>query len=248
MRPSLLLGLLDAIAHNRRHGRDAARLFEIGSVVSANGERRRVAIAWIGRTRPEHWSETPRDVDFFDVRGLVEQLCGAFDVAPRFESAAEPILVDGRAARVVTDESGTPLGIVGQLLPAIVDARDVPGRDEVYLAELDLDALGANADSEVRVDPLPRFPSIVRDLSILVSDRLPAADVRGTIRSAAPSTLVDLREFDRYQGRGIPEGRVSLSYHLTFRAGNRTLTDPEVDDAMEAIVRALSAAHRAERR
>jgi phenylalanyl-tRNA synthetase beta chain len=248
MRPSLLPGLLDALAHNRRHGRTDARLFEIGSVVTADGERRRVALAWIGRALPEHWSETPRDADFFDVRGAVEQLCRAFEIAPRFEAIADGFLASGRAARVFADRAGTPLGSVGQLLPAIVDARDVPGRGEVYVAELGLDALGAGVGPDVHVEPLPRFPSIVRDLSILVSERLPAADVRGTIRSAAPATLVDAREFDRYHGRGIPEGRVSLSFHLTFRSTDRTLTDAEVDEAMEAIVRALSAAHAAERR
>jgi phenylalanyl-tRNA synthetase beta chain len=99
-----------------------------------------------------------------------------------------------------------------------------------------------------RMAPLPRFPSVGRDLSILVSDRLPAAEVRGTIRTAAPSTLVDLREFDRYQGPGIPERRVSLSWHLTFRSPERTLTDAEVDGAMGAIMRALETAHGAVRR
>ena len=95
---------------------------------------------------------------------------------------------------------------------------------------------------------LPRFPAIVRDLSILVADVLPAADVRGTIRSVAPATLVRLAEFDRYVGKGVPDGRVSLSYRLTFQAPDRTLTDAEVDAAMDTIVAALAQAHGAVRR
>ena len=88
----------------------------------------------------------------------------------------------------------------------------------------------------------------MRDISFLVDEALPAAAVRGTIRSAAPSTLVSIAEFDRYQGKGVPEGRVSLSLRLTFRAPDRTLTDQEADTATDMIVDALRTAHGAERR
>jgi phenylalanyl-tRNA synthetase beta chain len=88
----------------------------------------------------------------------------------------------------------------------------------------------------------------VRDLAILVADTLPAADVRGTIRAVAPSTLVRVVEFDRYQGQGIPEGKVSLAHRLTFQAAERTLTDREADEAMEAIVAELAKVHGAIRR
>ena len=104
------------------------------------------------------------------------------------------------------------------------------------------------APAELRAESLPKFPAIVRDISILVDEALPAAAVRGTIRSAAPATLESIAEFDRYQGKGIPEGRVSLSLRLTFRSPERTLTDDEVEAAMNAIVAALRAAHGAERR
>jgi len=77
---------------------------------------------------------------------------------------------------------------------------------------------------------------------------LPAAAVRGTIRSSAPPTLARAIEFDRYRGKGVPDGRVSLSLRLTFRSAERTLTDAEVDAAMEQIVAALAAAHGAVRR
>ena len=84
--------------------------------------------------------------------------------------------------------------------------------------------------------PLPRYPSIARDISIVVDETLPAETVRGTIRAAAPDTLVSVREFDRYQGKGVPEGRVSLSLRLTFRSLERTLTDAEVETAMKEIL------------
>jgi phenylalanyl-tRNA synthetase beta chain len=92
----------------------------------------------------------------------------------------------------------------------------------------------------MRSKPLPRFPSVVRDLSILVDDALSAETVRGTIRETAPSTLVLVREFDRYQGKGIPEGKASLSLRLTFQSPDRTLTDDEVQSAMADIVKAVT--------
>ena len=86
---------------------------------------------------------------------------------------------------------------------------------------------------DLRVEPLPRYPSVTRDISVLVDDTLAAAALRDTIRDAAPSTLVRVVEFDRYQGKGIPDGKVSLSLRLTFRSSDRTLTDAEVQAAMD---------------
>ncbi|MEN3339032.1 MAG: phenylalanyl-tRNA synthetase beta chain, partial [Acidobacteriota bacterium] len=124
-----------------------------------------------------------------------------------------------------------------------------PGNEELYVAELDLDALtAACAAGDVRAESLPRFPSIVRDVSILVDEALPAAAVRGTIRSSAPSTLVSIAEFDRYQGKGVPAGRVSLSLRLTFRDPERTLTDDEAQQATDRIIEALRTQHGAEQR
>ena len=86
------------------------------------------------------------------------------------------------------------------------------------------------------MEPLPKYPSVTRDVSVLVDDTLAAATLRQTVRDAAPPTLVRVREFDRYAGKGIPEGKVSVSLRLTFRSPERTLTDAEVDKAHEAIV------------
>jgi phenylalanyl-tRNA synthetase beta chain len=121
----------------------------------------------------------------------------------------------------------------------------LPGADAVIVAEIDLDlAVPAyDPDHQAVMQPLPRHPSVVRDLSIVVAADLPAARVRGTIHAAAPSTLVAVREFDRYQGPSLPAGTVSLSLRLTFRAAERTLTDAEVQAATDAILAALAAAH-----
>jgi phenylalanyl-tRNA synthetase beta chain len=283
MRPSLLPGLIDAVSHNRRHGRDDVRLFEIGTRFAATGETRAAGFAWTGLATPDHWGGARRQVDFADIKGVVEQLCAiAFGTAkavpydtskggpsdsakavpydtstgvPSDSAQAVPCdyaeidlpyLVSGRAARLLV--KGQPIGVFGQLSPAIAEARELPA-DEVYVGEIDLDALTAASPADTRrTSPLPRYPSVVRDVSILVADTLSAATVRGTIRSAAPDTLLLVREFDRYQGKGVPEGKVSLSYRLTFQSPDRTLTDEEVNQAMAKIVDALKLTHDAEQR
>jgi phenylalanyl-tRNA synthetase beta chain len=114
------------------------------------------------------------------------------------------------------------------------------------VAELDLDALeAAGAARVMRAAPLPRYPSVTRDISILVDDTLAAASVRQTVRESAPPILARVAEFDRYQGKGVPDGKVSISLRLTFRSSDRTLTDSEVQAAMDAVIQSLKNRHAA---
>ena len=243
LRPSLLPGLIDSASHNRRHGRTDVRLFEVGTRFSAAAEVRAVAGIWCGAGTPAHWSADARPADFYDVKGVVEMLARAFGLAFEYEPADIPYMVPGRSASVGA------CGRIGQLLPSILESRGLAPNDVAWAFELDADVLAkAQAMDDLRAASLPRFPSIVRDLSVLVDSALPAAAVRGTIRSSAPSTLVDVIEFDRYRGKGVPEGSVSLSLRLTFRSPDRTLTDAEVEQAMDAVVAALGTAHGATRR
>jgi phenylalanyl-tRNA synthetase beta chain len=251
LRPSLLPGLVDASSHNRRRERRDIRLFEAGSRFTSGGEGRAVAFVWSGAASGPHWSAPTRPVDFFDIKGAVEEICAAFDVATDFTPAAVGYLSPGRSATVhaVTGSGNVALGVLGQIVPGIAAARGFPASEEIFAAELDLNALAATASGDDRlVASLPRYPSVVRDISILVDETLPAAAVRGTIRSAAPATLASIVEFDRYHGKGVPDGRVSLSLRLTYRAADRTLTDDEVQQATDKILEALRVRHHAEQR
>jgi phenylalanyl-tRNA synthetase beta chain len=189
-------------------------------------------------------------VDFFDMKGAVELVVSGLGAVTECAAAEYPFLVRGRSARINLAASGHGVvGIIGEVTPAIATARDIPAGSRLYIAELDLDVMvDLTAEQPVTSVPPPRYPAVVRDVSIVVDDILPASAVRGTIRAAAPASLVDLREFDRYQGKGVPEGQVSLSYRLTFRAADRTLTDAEVQRAMDDILRALIAGHGAVQR
>ena len=247
LRPSILPGVIDAASHNRRREQRDVRLFEIGNLFSRTaGERRSVAFVWAG-TAGEHWSARSREVDFFDVKAVVERIGDAMRVELTTETRDEKWLVRGRSAAIMCE--GRQVGAIGQLAPAVADAHGLPSGDAVYVAQLDLDALERAApERALTVQALPRYPSVTRDISVLIDETLSAARVRQTIRDVAPATLVDIFEFDRYQGKGVPEGRVSLSLRLVFRSSDRTLTDSEVQTAMEGVIGALQERHGATQR
>jgi phenylalanyl-tRNA synthetase beta chain len=244
MRPSLVPSLVAAVGHNRRHGRRDIQLFEIGTRFSRHGESRSLGLAWAGLATPDHWSGDRRDADFFDLKGVVETIGAQFDAdltmdVPIEGSVPHQVLVPGRAAVVRRDSE--VIGWIGQLHASIADAHEVPANDVVWAGELDLDRLApAGVRTAKRAAPLPRFPSAARDIALLVDESLSAAKVRGTIRSHAPETLAHAVEFDRYQGKGIPEGKVSLALRLTFQSAERTLTDAEVERATTQVVELLA--------
>ncbi len=250
LRPSMLPGLVDSCSHNRRRGRKDVRLFETGSRFTASGEGRAVGLAWSGAGDLAHWSAQPRAVDFFDIKGvrrgpLLRRWASISSSSRRQRSA---FLAPGRSAMIQT--RGTTVG----------DPRSAHAEHR-RTTRLSRRRRGLRRRARPRC-AWPRVPrsticarrrcrSSRRSCAtsrFCVADTLPAAAVRGTIRSAAPSLLQSVVEFDRYQGKGIPDGRLSLSLRLTFRSAERTLTDDEVDGAMNEIVAALEREHAAQRR
>ena len=247
LRPSLLPGLLDALVYNRRREAKGVHLFEIGSIFSASGEATRVGWVITG-PRCEHWSGHEGPADFFDAKGVAELIATARrQPIEAVGTDTLPWYVRGRAAEIISraDPARPVVGHVGQVRPELVAARGLEAGSvfggEFFVNEGSL-SMRPTAGG---VEPIPRFPSVVRDLSILVSESLPAARVRATIWADAPAALVDVREFDRYQGKSVPAGSVSLSLRLTFRDPGRTLTDIEVQQGVDRIVEALTRAHRA---
>jgi len=141
---------------------------------------------------------------------------------------------------------------MGLLAPKIADRRGAPRQDHIFVAELDLDAIARlSREPDQAVQALPRFPSVVRDLSIVVSERLSAEIIRGTIQAAAldaDAPLVSIAFFDRYKGKGVSDGAVSVSVRLTFQHADRTLIDADVQRSFDRIVDALVQQHGAVRR
>ena len=249
LRPSILPGLIDVVAHNRRREQRDVRVFEVGARFSrARGEGQMLACAWIGATGDDHWSGGTRDVDVFDVKGLAERVCAALGVSVGAEARDVAWLSRGQTAALVAP-SGVTVATIGRLLPDVAARHGLAATDPVFVADIDLDAIeSVEPRGAWRVTPLPRHPSVTRDISIVVSETTSAAALRATVAAAAPGTLVRVREFDRYQGKGVPDRCVSLSFRLTFRAADRTLTDAEVQEAMTAVLDALHTRHAAVQR
>ena len=251
LRPSLVPGLVDSLIHNRRRERQDIRLFEVGSRFRHDdGETPALALAMTGAAVARHWSGPERTTDLFDLTGVLARLCEGFGGVATFEPDTTGHLVPGQTAtvRLTLGDETTVLGTVGQLDPGFATARGLTGSDAVYVAELDLRPLTTGGFDHLRATPVPRYPSITRDLSVEVDDTLPAVQVRDTIRAAAGPALVSIKEIDRYQGTGIAARAVSLSVRLTFRAPDRTLTDTEVQSATDEVIRALAQAHDAKLR
>lgn len=255
MRPALLPGLVDALVRNRRREHNDIRLFEIGKRFSRkDGETLGLGIVMTGRAQPKHWSDSDRQTDFFDLKGVIENVFDALGITPEFKTTERPILVQGRAATVntiTTKGLDIKLGYLGQLTPTIAIARGFPEMgDEIYVAELDLEKIEQikSTRDQFAAKSVPRYPAIVRDLAVIIAATLPASSVRDTIRAAASATLESVWEFDRYKDKGIPKGDVSLALRLTFRAKDRTLTDSEVDKTINEVVVSLKQQHNAKLR
>jgi len=252
LRPSLLPGLVESAGRNIRRGQRDVQLFEIGNrFTQQSGETQTIAFIWTGAGRALHWSERSRDTDFFDAASLVSVVADALDASVLLQPLSAPpsFLVAGQAAEVVASakepsESDTRrVGLVGRLTPAVGESLGLPAEVPAYVGELAIEPLARFLRTSLKAMAPPRFPSVDRDISILVDDTTAAQSVRDTVRAIALAHLVELREFDRYAGKGIPDGKVSLSLRLTFRAPDKTLTDAEVQSAMESVLSALKDTH-----
>ena len=245
LRSSLVVpGLLDALEVNLRQARRDLALFEVGRVFLPGPgpglpvEERRLAILLAGRFRGGHWSERPRAADFFDLKGLLERLpdrLGQGPLALSRDHDRPAFLHPGLSAAVVHE--GRVLGYLGVLRPGFRE-----GREEVLVAEVSLDLLLGRPAPLVRFRPLPRFPGVERDLSILLDASWSAASVQERIRRAAGPLLGAVAIRDRYDRPPVPAGKVSLTVALRYQHPERTLTGEEVQASVDGVIRELRAA------
>lgn len=247
LRTTLLPGLLDVLAYNARRQQPGALVYEVGAVFVPEAlpladlpeEPVRIGVAGYGELGGLHWAEPGRPVDFFTVKGVVETLLeqlGVDAAAVGWERTDEPWLHPGRAA--VLEVDGRRVGWLGELHPRVAAAWDLGERP--VAAELDLEALLPAVRPVPTYRPIPRFPAIRRDIAVLAPGDLPAATIAGRIRQAAGPLLEAVRLFDRYTGKPVPEGQVSLAFALVYRAADRTLTDAEVDRVHQRVREALA--------
>ncbi|BAS28333.1 phenylalanine--tRNA ligase subunit beta [Limnochorda pilosa] len=241
MRGSLLPGLILAARLNlsrSQYGEEGGvALFELGRVFHREApEEERLGLLLTGRHPVRSW-QGRRDVHFFDLKGLLEAVADLLGVALVLEPDAGYPYHPGQSARWVLD--GSLIGRLGALHPRAQQRFDLAGRwpRPIYAAEVRVAPLVGLAGPPLARTP-STFPSVTRDLALLVPRELPAARVTETVREAGGPLLESLELFDRYQGEQVGGGRVSLAYRLSFRA-DRTLTDAEVNDRIRAILDAL---------
>jgi phenylalanyl-tRNA synthetase beta chain len=255
MRHSLITSALETLAHNlRHHGRVA--LFELGSVYlpSEEGvlpdEVRRLVIAMSGARDERSWQQpTPREMDFFDLKGLVEGLLEGLHIpSARYVAVDQPILYPGRAAAISwqprergrgQQAEAQQLGQLGELHPRVRENWDLPTIAPVLIAEFEVAALQAAAQERPAVVDVPRFPAINEDVAVVVNEEMTAEQVEQVIRRAGGNLLRGARLFDIYRGEQLGAGKKSLAYALTYQADDRTLSDADVEKQRGKIIRAL---------
>jgi phenylalanyl-tRNA synthetase beta chain len=201
-----------------------------------------------GQRSQNFWGGEDRDAkcDAFDMKGLLEEFLADFGVrgvtfARRGENS--PLFLESAAIAL---GGKLPLGELGQLSPTLAKKYDL--RDAVFLAELNLDQLLARRNPAKSFKPLPQFPSIRRDVAMLVPEAVTHEDVLQAVKQAKAANLEAVELFDVFRGKGVPEGRKSLAYAFTYRALDKTLTDADVNTAHAKVVEALKMRLKAELR
>ena len=246
MRPTLLSGVLDAVRHNFNHGTRDIRLFETGRVFATESkleelprERESFALVATGMALEEGRAGGSRELDFYDLKGALEAVIDSMNLVPlRFEEFHVKHLREGQAARIVGSE-GTAMGSIGRLDESL--AAIYKFRQPIYVAEVDLSALLQMSEKPVVYAPLARYPSVVRDVSLLVGRRVSIAELLDAVSGEGLENLRAAALVDVYEGKNLAAGKRSVTLRMEYRADDRTLRDEEVDGLHAVLVGALEA-------
>src|SRR5262245_17962483 len=240
---TLLGGLLDALERNFNYGARNVRLFEIGKCFMDDlGERpletERLGIVATGARNEDDWdSSNGGGIDFYDLKGAVESVAEALGLeALEFEPDDScDFLQPGRRAEVWMGEE--VIGVMGQLHPRVAARYNF--KQPVFVADLNLRIMLLADRAKVRYHPLPKFPTVVRDLALLIDAGVQYAGVVRAIKELKIPELVGIKLFDLYAGKELPPGKHSIALSLRYRAANRSLTNKEVDAAHDSMIEML---------
>ncbi len=233
MRPSLIAGLLDAVRTNFNHQKRDVKLFEIGKVFSASqkendlpNERELLALVLTGSETLQNKAMPLRQLDFFDAKGALESAIDAAKL-PTLDFRAIDVkhLRKGQSAEIFS--CGKSVGTIGRLNDEIV--AEYKFRQPVFVAEVDLQTLLESKEQTIVYQPLPVYPSIVRDVSLLVKRNLSFAEIQKAIAEQGFELCRKIEFVDVYEGQGVGEDERSITIRLEYRSDERTLLDEEVD-------------------
>lgn len=245
LRLSLIPHLLDVIAHNGSRQLDDLAVYEISSVFLSNQEQltdlpketERLSGALTGKWQFHPWQGEKKPVDFYVAKGVLEGLFSLLGLTDRisFVQGKEDGLHPGRTAHILLDDDQL-VGFLGQVHPEKQSELDL---NETYVFELALEKLFNAEVEELVYTSIPRFPSMTRDIALVVDETVLAGDIAREIRSAGGNLLKEVSIFDVYQGEHMEKGKKSIAYSLKYLDPERTLTDEEVTKAHEKVLAAV---------
>ena len=240
MRTTIIPSMLEILSTNYNNRNESAKLYEIGKeyIPTESGklpnEPDRLAIGMYGG-----------NVDFYDIKGIADTMLGKMGIrdveyiracdSDAFDEACA--MHPGRSAVVMKND--TVLGILGEVHPAVQKNYGIGTK--TYVAKFNIPEMMKCAVTEVSYQPLPKFPAAARDLSVICDDEIPVAELEKAIKGAVGKILEKVTLFDVYKGEQIEKGKKSVSYSITMRSHDGTLTDEQADSAMKKVLKALSA-------
>jgi phenylalanyl-tRNA synthetase beta chain len=241
MRSTLLSGLIANLRYNLNRRASRVRIFEIGRVflrapglaegpldVAGIRQPMRIAAAAFGPALEEQWGVATRMVDFFDVKGDLQNLLAGR--RGRFEPAAHPALHPGRSARVVLD--GEPIGWLGELHPLWQQKYELPAAPILF----EIDAAPLQQVELPVFRDVSRFPAVSRDISVIVPENVEIQAILDDLALHKPGSVESIHLFDLYRGPGVENGKKSLAFRVLLQDTQKTMTDPEVESAVAQLV------------
>lgn len=244
VRTTLLSSIFDNLARNLARKNDDVALFEVGSVFFPKAlpvtelpdEVVKIAGAITGRRNAQGWNQTNDMVDFYDAKGIIEELFANLRVTRyTVEAGTHYAMHPGKTA--LFKKGRDVIATVGEVHPAVLSAYGIT--KPVYIFELDATIVMKYMAKDLKYKALPKYPATSRDLAMLVDVDVNAADIEKAMTKAAGQNLTQITLFDVYTGKQVEEGKKSLAFSLTFQSNDKTLTDAEIDPAIEKIVAKL---------
>lgn len=244
VRTTLLSSIFDNLARNLARKNDDVALFEVGSVFFPKAlpvtelpdEVVKIAGAITGRRNAQGWNQTNDMVDFYDAKGIIEELLANLRVTRyTVEAGTHYAMHPGKTA--LFKKGRDVIATVGEVHPAVLSAYGIT--KPVYIFELDATIVMKYMAKDLKYKALPKYPATSRDLAMLVDVDVNAADIEKAMTKVAGQNLTQITLFDVYTGKQVEEGKKSLAFSLTFQSNDKTLTDAEIDPAIEKIVAKL---------
>ncbi|MCD8198894.1 MAG: phenylalanine--tRNA ligase subunit beta [Phascolarctobacterium sp.] len=250
MRTTMAASLLNAAAYNLARQQSSVEIFEIGRVYLPDAlplkefpEERSVLCALMGGKRNDlNWCECRDSFDFYDMKGIVEGLLSRMQMnSYELKLCTVPYLHPGKSCSILID--GEIAGWFGEVHPQVQESFGL--NQEVYLLEIDIKPLISTAVAVPHYHHLPKYPSMSRDISVVVPAEVTNAELEHVIREHGGKYLMDVRIFDVYTGKQVASGCKSMAFNLTYQADDRTLTDTEVDASIKEVIAGVGEEYKA---